>query len=162
MFEADDVDGDALYGDDEVDDDVDKLGASPPTRGAGTGTASLASSSLATEASVVPKSKPGAKWNRQRAIVQVSTAWNAAIVDLHGEVVKAISAQSEADGAAAKLLPEARGIFKDTSEFNQKLFKIFTFWNAEGAVQLDPADAKALSFKEVMNEKNEGKSATTL
>lgn len=80
------------------------------------------------------------------------------MVDLHGEVIKTFASQSEADQAAAKLQSESRSIFNQTSEFNQKLFTIFRFWNAEGPVKLDltskAADAKALSFDAVMDETN--------
>ena len=112
------------------------------------------------------KAKPGAKWNRQRAIAQVCTGWSAAMVDLHGEVIKTFASQSEADQAAAKLGPESRSIFDQTSEFNQKLFTIFRFWNSVGPLKLDPtskaADATTFSFDTVMDEKNGDADATAL
>ena len=97
MFEDAEVDDKALDDNDEElgeQSTENAVGASPA---AATHTASLMSGDTCTQVEHVPKAKPGAKWNRQRAIAQVCTGWSAAMVDLHGEVIKTFASQSETD-----------------------------------------------------------------
>ena len=114
----------------------------------------------------VPKPKPGAKWNRQRAIAQSCTGWSSLMVDLHGEVTKLIAAQEDADNQMAKLKPQSQSIFQDISAFNKQLFRIFTFWNAQAPLKLDPnndaEDANTFTFENVMDEQNKDKGVSAL
>ena len=118
------------------------------------GVSSTQGSSLETAMlpSPTPKAKPGAKWNKQRAIAQSCTQWSSLMVDLHAEVTKLVSTQQEVDLAMAKLSPQSQNTIKDLSTFNKRLYKIFKFWNSEEALRLDPRQpdcrCKGLHFRD--------------
>ena len=75
------------------------------------------------------------------------------MVDLHAEIVKAQNANSEMETARARLHADSQLVFKDTSGFHSKLFKVFSIWISDAAVEVLPG--KTATFDDVIDVRNQ-------